>query len=271
MRTATSSERRACRVLDEARSSVRYQSRCKRDDAALRGKIRSMAEAHPRWGCPQITRVLKRERGVKDNDKRIERLYGLERLQLPRRKKKRPSWVNREPAKTPTQPNERWSMDFVHDGMASGRQVKVLSIVDDFSKKSPTIYAASSITGRRVVEVLEELAQWHPLPKEIVVDNGPEFRSVALDQWAYERGVKLRFIDPGKPVQNCFVESFNGKLRYECLDLHWFRNIEHACEEIETWWIEYNTYRTHSSLGGLTPEAFEKRQSEAGCQQMAGA
>lgn len=238
---------------------------------ALRGKIRALAEVHPRWGCPQITRVLKRDEGVTDNHKRVERLYRLERLQLPRRRKKRASWVHREPAETPTRPNERWSMDFVHDGMASGRQVKVLSIVDDFSKKSPTIEIASSITGRRVVEVLEELAQWHPLPKEIVVDNGPEFRSIALDQWAYERGVKLRFIEPGKPVQNCFVESFNGKLRYECLDLHWFRNIEHAREEIEQWWIEYNTYRTHSSLGGITPAEFERRQSELGCQLIVGA
>lgn len=258
-------------MLDEPRSSVRYQSHRQRDDTALRGKIRSLAEAHPRWGCPQITRVLKRDEDVRDNHKRIERLYGLEGLQLPKRKKKRASWVHREPTKTPTRPNERWSMDFVHDGTARGRQVKVLSIVDDFSKKSPTIEIASSITGRRVVEVLDELAQRHPLPKEIVVDNGPEFRSIALDQWAYERGVKLRFIEPGKPVQNCFVESFNGKLRYECLDLHWFRDIEHAREEIEKWWIEYNTYRTHSSLGGITPAEFERRQSEAGCQLMVGA
>ena len=238
---------------------------------ALRGKIRAVAEERTRWGCPQITRVLRRDHGVMDNHKRIERLYGLEGLQLPRRRKKRTSWVQREPAKTPTRPNERWSMDFVHDGMASGRQVKVLSIVDDFSKKSPTIEIASSITGQRVVEVLEELAQWHPLPAEIVVDNGPEFRSVALDQWAYERGVKLRFIQPGKPVQNCFVESFNGKLRYECLDMHWFRSIEHAREVIETWWVEYNTYRPHSTAGGITPAEFKRRQSEAGCQQMVGA
>jgi putative transposase len=121
-----------------------------------------------------------------------------------------------------------------------------------------------------LVDVLEELARSHPLPKEIVVDNGPEFRSAALDQWAYERKVKLRFIEPGKPVQNCFVESFNGKLRYECLDLHWFRNIEHAREEIEKWWVEYNTYRTHSSLGGITPAEFERRQSEARCQLLVG-
>lgn len=271
MRTAASSERRACRVLDEARSSVRYRSHCKRDDAVLRGKIRALAEERVRWGCPQITRVLKRDHGVTDNHKRIERLYQAEGLQLARRKRKRPSWVTREPAVTPTRRNERWSMDFVHDGMVSHRRVKVLTIVDDFSKDSPAIEIASSITGRRVVEILEELAQWHPLPKEIVMDNGPEFRGMALDQWAYERGVKLRFIEPGKPVQNCFIESFNGKLRYECLDLHWFRNIEHAREEIEKWWIEYNTYRTHSSLGGITPMEFARRQSETGCQLIVGA
>ncbi len=264
------SERRACRVLDEPRSSVRYQSRRQRDDEALRGKIRALAEAKPRWGCPQITRVLRRDHGVKDNHKRVERLYGLERLQLPRRKKKRAAWVQRKPVTAPTRPNERWSMDFVHDGTSNARQVKVLTIVDDFSKKSPAIHIASSIRGIHVVEVLKALGRWHPLPKEIVMDNGREFAGKALDQWAYESGVKLRFIEPGKPVQNCFVESFNGKLRYECLDLHWFRNIEHAREVIETWWVEYNTYRTHSSLGGITPAEFEKRRSEAGCQQMVG-
>jgi putative transposase len=212
---------------------------------------------------------LKREHGVKDNHKRIERVYREERLTLPRKRRKRPSWVVREPVEVPTAINERWSMVRArrHGGPA---QVKVLTIVDDFSKYSPRIEAASSITGRRVVEILEELAQSHALPKEIVVDNGPEFRSVALDQWAYERGVKLWFIEPVKPAQNCFIESFNGKLRYECLDLNWFRNVAHTQKEIEKWWDEYNTYRPHSSLGGMTPEEFVRRQSEAGCQLAVG-
>jgi len=215
--------------------------------------------------------VLRRE-GFGDNHKRIERLYREERLQLEHRKKKRPSWVKRADVVvlTPTRPNERWSMDFVHDGMIGARTLKALTIVDHYSKESPAIEIDRSIPGWRVVQVLQRLAEEHPLPREIVVDNGPEFRSLALDQWAHERGVRLRFIAPGKPVQNAFIESFNGRLRDECLNQHWFRSIEEAKREVSAWRVDYNTNRPHSSLGGLTPSEFLGRQSEGMCQDMGG-
>jgi putative transposase len=233
--------------------------------------MRELSQERSRWGLPMLTVVLRRE-GFVDNHKRIERLYREERLQLEHRKKKRPSWVKRAEVVvlTPTRPNERWSMDFVHDGMIGAKTLKALTIVDDYSKESPAIEIDTSIPGWKVVEVLERLAETHALPREIVTDNGPEFRSLALDQWAHERGIRLRFIDPGKPAQNAFIESFNGRFRDECLNQHWFRSIEEAKREIEAWRIDYNTNRPHSSLGGLTPMEFLSRQSGGMCQDMRG-
>jgi putative transposase len=215
--------------------------------------------------------VLRRD-GVTDNHKRIERVYREERLQLEHRKKKRPSWVERAEivVLTPSWPNERWSMDFVHDGLIGMRRLKALTIVDDYSKESPAIEVAGSIRGWNVVDVLDRLADERPLPREIVMDNGPEFRSLALDQWAHERGIRLRFIAPGKPVQNAFIESFNGKFRDECLNQHWFRSLEEAKQVVEEWRVDYNLNRPHSSLGGLTPMEFLSRQPEEQCQLMRG-
>ena len=263
------SERRCCRVLAIDRSTKRYRP-VERQDDELRAKLKELAQQHPKWGVVQLTTVVRREQVHPPNHKRVERLYREERLQLRGRRKKRPSWVKRgTPAVKPTAPNECWSMDFIHDALGSGRRIKMLTIVDQFSRESPALEVDTSIRGWKVAEILDRLAEHHALPREIVVDNGPEFRSLALDQWAYQRGVKLRFIEPGKPTQNAFIERFNGRVRDECLNLHWFQTLAEAKTMIEAWREEYNSYRPHGSLGGLTPLEFLSRRSEA-CQLMAG-
>lgn len=151
-------------------------------------------------------------------------------------------------------------MDFVHDWVVPGRRIRCLTIVDDYTRECLHIEVAPSIDGQRVVRVLECLALTRGLPREIVVDNGSEFASLVMDQWAHEKGVNLHFIAPGKPVQNAYIESFNGKFRDECLNEHWFTDVTDAKRVIEAWRIEYNTFRPHSSLGGLTPEEFAVRQ-----------
>jgi putative transposase len=194
---------------------------------------------------------------VEDNHKRIERIYRQEGLQVRRRKRKRVARVaSRRIVEVPEAPNERWSMDFMHDSLMTGRQFKVLTIVDDFSKESPAPVVGRSIGGHHVADILERLGEERPLPREIVMDNGPEFTSLALDQWAHRRGIHLRFIKPGRPVENCFVESFNGRFRDECLNENWFVDMKDAKRKIEAWRVDYNTTRPHSSLGQLTPEEF---------------
>ncbi len=153
-------------------------------------------------------------------------------------------------------------MDSDHDGLASSRTFRCLTLVVDFTREYPHIEVARSIPGARVTRVLDYLAWSRRLPEELVVDNGPEFRGLDMDRWAHERGVALRFIEPGKPVQNCFIESFNGSFRDECLNEHWFVNLEDAKRKIEARRTEYNTFRPHSSLGQMTPAAFAAKHDE---------
>jgi putative transposase len=161
---------------------------------------------------------------------------------------------------TPEAANERWSMDFVHDQLASGRRLRCFTVVDDFTRESVAIEADHSVPGERVAAVLDRVGRARGFPRSIVCDNGPEFTSRVLDQWAYERGIELSFIRPGKPVENAFVESLNGTFREECLNEHWFLNLREARREIEAWRVDYNTVRPHSSLGNLTPAEFAEQQ-----------
>ena len=156
----------------------------------------------------------------------------------------------------PQQANERWSMDFVTDSTSTGRRFRALTIIDDYSRECPAIEVDTSMGGRRVVNVLERLADSRGLPKSITIDNGPEFAGRVLDEWAYRKGVKLCFIRPGKPIENAYVESFNGRLRDECLNTNWFMNLRHAREIIEDWRVDYNEVRPHSSLKGATPKEY---------------
>ena len=196
------------------------------------------------------------------NHKRTERIDRLEGLILRIRRRKKMSSQLRIDMSKPAYPNHIWSMDFMIDSLADGRAIKVLSVVDEYTRKCFRIEVDTSINGMRVTRVLSEIAQLEDLPQIIVIDNGPEFISNALDAWAYQRGVKLTFIRPGKPVENAYIESFNGRFRDECLNEHWFLSIEHARRIIEKWRIDYNSERPHSSLGYLTPEEFVRQESE---------
>lgn len=247
---AAGSERRACRWLGVHRSAVRYAPN-RRDDAALRARLRALADANPRWGAPMLTWKLRQE-GIVDNHKRVRRLYRLEGLAVRRRARKRVA-VARVEVPGATQPNEHWAMDFVRDTRSDGRAFRALTLVDAYTRECPVIEVDVSLGGARVVAVLERLRVSRGLPQRITVDNGPEFRSKALDAWAHQHGVQLQFSRPGKPVDNTFIEAFNGRLRDECLNQHWFLSLADAQRTIERWRISYNTTRPHGGLGGRTP------------------
>ena len=245
---------RACGLLQISRSLYRYRSR-RPACATLCERIREIAEQKRRYGYRRIYVRLRRE-GWAVNRKRVYRLYREAGLLVRRRKRKRIGLVERKPLPKPAAANISWSMDFVSDGLADGRRLRCLNIVDDCTRECVAIEVDTSITGTRVKAVLERLADTRGLPKSITVDHGPEFEGQVLDAWAYEHAVQLSFIRPGKPNENAYIESFNGKFRDECLNEHWFVTMAQARRIIEAWRIEYNTERTHSSLGDLTPEEF---------------
>jgi putative transposase len=193
------------------------------------------------------------------NHKRIYRLYREEGLTVRRRRRKRVSREARLPLPAPVGPNELWSLDFMSDALAWGRRIRLLCVIDAFTRESLAIEVDTSLPAWRVAQVLDRLIVGRgQAPVEIVMDNGPELTSRALDQWAYERGVRLHFIDPGKPQQNAFIESFNGRFRDECLNEHWFLTLADAQRITEDWRVDYNRNRPHTSLGNLTPLEFAR-------------
>jgi putative transposase len=260
MTAAGISERQACRFTGFARSTQRYATR-RPPRSELRARLQTLAELRPRWGYRRLHLLLRRE-GCGVNRKLVQRLYREEGLSVHRRKRKRVA-VTRRPILAPSGPNERWSMDFVSDALGDGRKFRALTIVDDFTRESPAIEVEFSLTGERVARVLERLATTRGLPTTIVCDNGPEFQSLALDQWAHRRAVTLHFIEPGRPVQNAFAESFNGRLRDECLNENWFVSLPDAQHTIEAWRIDYNEIRPHSKLANRTPAAFAETMRSA--------
>ena len=253
--TAELSERRACRFTGFARSTQRY--RPTREDAELRTRLEALAVQKPRWGYRRLHWLLERE-GTHVNRKRVQRVYRDAGLHVRRRRRKRLS-VARVPATVPTQPNERWSMDFVSDTLGDGRAFRTFTLVDDCSRESPGLLVDCSIGAERITAFLDTLPV---LPRTLVCDNGPEFTSRHFDQWAHARGITLQFIQPGNPIQNCYVESFNGRLRDECLNESWFVNLADAQRTIEAWRIEYNVARPHSGLANRTPAEFTRMFSE---------
>ncbi len=248
------SERRACRLAGVARSSYRYRSHAA-DQTALRLRLRDLAATRVRYGYRRLHVLLRRE-GWRVNHKRIYRLYREEGLGIRVKRRKKLASAPRVVLPPPTRPLERWSLDFLSDSLADGRRFRVLTIVDNVSRVSPAIAVDNSLTGQRVVAILERLKQTVGKPERIAVDNGPEFFSKAVDAWAYQNGVQLEFSRPGKPTDNAFAESFNGHLRAECLDCHWFASLEEARQTIEAWRIDYNTERPHRALGQETPTAW---------------
>lgn len=251
----------ACRLAGFSRTAWYRASRAV-DQTALRLRIRELAFTRPRFGANRICVLLRRE-GWAVNRKRVRRLYRLEGLQVRMRVKRRKHMaLYRGPAPVPTGRGERWSMDFVHDALIDGRAFRVLTVVDQWSRESPLLEVGFSLTGPHVVGAFEDQIGEHGLPKSLTVDHGTEFTSKAVEAWAFYRGVELDFTRPGKPTDNGHIESFNGRLRDECLNAHQFLSLEHAKRIIEAWRRDYNGHRPHSALGDLTPTAFAHRPQD---------
>lgn len=248
------SERRACRVIDADRKSVRYRS-TRGDDAELRKRLRELANQRRRFGYRRLHILLRRE-GVMINKKKIQRLYKEEGLEVRRRRSRRRAVGTRAPAPVLALPNQRWSLDFVHDQIVTGRRFRVLNVVDDVTRECLAAVPDTSISGRRVVRELTDLIALRGKPGMIVSDNGTELTSNAVLAWCGELAVEWHYIAPGKPMQNGYVESFNGRMRDELLNETLFLSIDHARVEIAAWVEDYNRERPHSSLGYETPAAF---------------
>lgn len=248
------SERKACLLVNISVSAYHYQPKAD-IDTGVRNRLRDLAEQRKRFGSPRLHLLLKRE-GLVINHKRTERIYREEGLALRKKKRRKGAAGARVVLPSAQRVNQHWSMDFVSDSFVTGRRFRALTIVDDYSRECPAIEVDTSLGGARVVMVLERLAETRGLPEVITVDNGPEFVGRALDEWAYRRGVRLNFIRPGKPIENALVESFNGRLRDECLNINWFISLKQAREIIEEWRVDYNEVRPHGSLNDLTPAEY---------------
>lgn len=260
MKASGLSERHALRVMGMGASSLRYQPAPQRN-AELRQRIVDLAHRHKRYGAGMIYLKL-RQQGLIINHKRVDRLYSLEKLQLKRRRRKKVPLADRQPLVRPTAADQVWSMDFVFDRIGDGRSLKCLAIVDDATTEAIALEAEHSMSGHYVTRILDRIALDRGLPQVMRTDNGPEFISRAMLTWAHSHGIALRLIQPGKPSQNAFVESFNGRFRDECLNEHWFTSLEQARRVIEAWRREYNEERPKEVLGGLTPAQYAKQLAE---------
>ena len=246
----------ACRVAGISRQAMDYQP-LDRGDAAIRTRLKELGEQYPRYGYLMLHALLKQE-GLVINRKRTYRIYTQLGMQV-RTKKRKKLTRPRVPLSVPTRVNERWSLDFVSDQLASGRRFRVLNIVDDYSRRCVGQLVDTSISGERLTRFLDELNLVQPLPKTIVLDNGPELTSKVMFKWSQKHKVKLHFIQPGKPTQNAFVESFNGRFRDLCLNQQYFFSIEDARTIVDRWRDHYNRVKPHSSLGYQPPVLFEER------------
>lgn len=246
------SERRACRIVGLGRSTARYRMHPDSDEEQIRSRLRALAGERPRFGYRRLHALLRRE-GIRINHKRVARLYRLEGLAVRRCPRKRVARARQPQPASPTTPNVQWVADFVSDALASGRAIRLFGVVDACTREALAIEVDTSLPGARVVRVLDRLAAARGCPIELVLDNGPELTSIVLDQWASAHGVQLHFIDPGKPVQNAVMESFNGRLRDECLNQHWFTSLADARQIIEVWRDDDNHQRPHSALVYRTP------------------
>ncbi len=234
---------------------MRYQPQSNREDDKLQARIKELALERRRFGYRRIHRLLRRE-GFDVNHKRVYRLYCELGLMVSKRRRRKSQYVEREPLLLPSVPNHTWFMDLVMDALSNGRRIKCLTIVDDYTKECLDIPVATGISGYEVVMTLESIAAFRGYPEAIRTDQGPEFTGKALDQWAHQHDVILKLIQAGKPTQNAYIESFNGKFRDECLNEHWFRDLSHARDLINLWRMDYNENRPHSALGYLTPSEF---------------
>lgn len=260
------SQRRACRAIGLWRSVCRYRS-LRGLDGPLRERLRGYAAIRRRWGYRRLHWLARRD-GLQIGRTRLQRIYQEEGLQVRKRRRSRCAAVARVPRPPAAAPNTSWSMDFVHDVIAGRGRFRALTIVDDFTKECLAIEADTSLPGARVARVLDRLLVEREKPLAINVDNGPEFAGSTLDQWAYQQGIRLQFIRPGKPTENAVIESFNGRFRDECLNEEIFISLSDADRIIQRWRHDYNHDRPHSSLGGLTPTEFASRWRQAHSEPM---
>jgi putative transposase len=255
------SERRASRLLLIQRSSLRYESH-RNPQEPLRMRLRELAASRVRFGYRRLTVLLKRE-GWAVNAKRIYRLYTEEGLTVRTKHRKKAASRQRVPQGLATGPNQRWSMDFVSDRFVDGRWFRVLTVIDQFTRECLLLLVDSALSGEKVAAALEHVVSQRGLPMSITVDNGSEFASRAMDAWAYRHGTHLDFIRPGKPVENGYIESFNGRLRDECLNVNLFFSLDDTKEKLEVWQQDYNQVRPHSALGDEAPKAFAAAWSKS--------
>jgi len=248
------SQRRACRAIGVDRSSVRYRSR-RPDDGAVRARLRDLAAVRRRFGYRRLHILLCRE-GLLMNQKKLRRLYAEERLQVRRRGGRKRALGTRAPLALPQGPNQRWSMDFLSDALSDGRRFRILAIVDDFTRECLCLVADTSLPGLRVTRELDAVIAERGRPLLCVSDNGTELTSMAILRWCQESGVEWHYIAPGKPTQNAFIESFNGRLRDELLNETLFASLTHARAALAAWKLDYNTVRPHSAIGNVPPATY---------------
>ena len=252
------SERRACLLTSLSRHAYRRKllNRQLKDDAIVT-RLTELAKQNIHYGYRMIYQLI-RDEGLLVNHKRVYRLYKESRLAFRKEKRKRLPKNERQPLVVPSKPLECWSLDFMSDSLASGRKFRMLNIIDDFNREIMHIEIGTSLPAARVVRILEQLQDYHGLPKSLRMDNGPEFRSKLLLEWAKNRKVELIFIQPGKPTQNAYIERFNGTCRKECLGSNWFVSIQEAQEFVNSWMKKYNEVRPHIALGGIPPTKFKQ-------------
>jgi len=250
------SERRACSTLGADRTSIRYRS-TRPDDAAIRARLRELAGIRRRFGYRRLHILLRRE-GIVMNHKKLRRLYREERLQVRRRGARKRALGTRAPMTLPQGPNQRWSLDFLSDAFADGRRFRILAIVDDFTRECLALVPDTSLPGLRVARELDVLIAVRGRPAMCVSDNGTELTGMAVLHWSQQTRVEWHYIAPGKPQQNAFIESFNGRLRDELLNETLFTSLAHVREALAIWKDDYNTVRPHSALGNLPPAVFAK-------------
>jgi putative transposase len=260
VREKSYSQRQACRLVGLHPRTYRYRSKRPNDDG-LRKRLRELALQRRRFGYRRLGLLLGRE-GIRVSNKKLYRLYKEERLTVRKRGGRKRALGTRAPMALPQGRNQRWSIDFMTDTLVSGRRFRILTVVDDFTRECLGLVADTSLTGQRVVRELDHIAEHRGYPCMVVSDNGTELTSNAILAWQQGGSVEWHYIAPGKPMQNGFVESFNGRLRDECLNEHLFTNLKEAREIIEDWRIDYNTNRPHTSLNGLTPTEFAARPRE---------
>jgi len=250
------SQRRACQMIGADRTSMRYRS-VRPDDAALRARLRELAAVRRRFGYRRLWLLLCRE-GVRANRKKLRRLDLEERLLVRHRGGRKRALGTRAPMTKPLGPNQRWSLDFVSDTLADSRRFRMLAVVDDFTRECLTLVADTSLSGVRVGRELDGVIARRGRPQTIVSDNGTEFTSMAIQRWSQEAGIDWHYIAPGKPTQNAFIESFNGRLRDELLNETRFSSLDHARDALDDWKDDYNTVRPHGAIGNVPPAAYAK-------------